>query len=228
MSRSVSAVAFDLDGTIVDSISTCLVALQQALEATDVGRFSIEELQETAGLPLVRSVPPILAKVGADPDLLGPTIEAYCSEYTSIAHTYTTLFDGITEVIEEMSTRVPLAVVTSQGTDIATAVLDNFELSSYFDVIVGSDRSPTLKPEAGPLLECARLLGTDASSVLVVGDGTVDVLMALAAGASSIGVTWGISTADQLQAAGADVVVETTDGLRVAFNSGPWIFQQMR
>lgn len=82
------------------------------------------------------------------------------------------------------------------------------------DVVVGMEDTPLHKPDPAPLLLGARRLGVDPGRCVYVGDATVDVRAAHAAGMASVAVTWGAGSRSELSAAGAGQVVDDVAALR--------------
>ena len=89
--------------------------------------------------------------------------------------------------------------------------------SAYLDhlvEVVGALEDTTRhKPEPDPLLEAARRLGIDPASAVYVGDATVDVLAAQAAGMAAVAVTWGAGERDALVATGPQAVFDSVGEL---------------
>lgn len=211
--QPLKAVAFDLDGTVTDSLHACVVALQEALAAIDV-TAPLEVLRPTVGLPLVTSVPLLLAELGAADVNVRDVIAAYEVCYPRVSRKHTVVVDGFKAVLGELSQSFPLAIVTSKATSTALDVLEHSDLGSLFCVVVGSDRTSALKPDPAPLLEACRMLGVSPESTALVGDATVDMQMARAAGALAIGVDWGAANLADLLDAGASEVVSDLATLR--------------
>ena len=72
---------------------------------------------------------------------------------------------------------------------------------------------PRKKPAPDPILRAASALGVQASECAVVGDTENDVRAGKAAGARTIGVTWGYGTRARLESAGVDYLIETPEAL---------------
>ncbi len=209
MSRRVDAVAFDMDGTVTDSLMTCLISLQLALTTAGVSTPTLDSLRPIVALPLVTSVPDLLAEHNAHGVDVQQVLDAHAECFVRVAREHTVAIDGIDAVLGALHRQVPLAIVTSQYTAVAADVLEHTALGQYFSVIVGSDVTANRKPHAAPLLEACRRLSVDPEKVVVVGDADVDMMMACTAGAFAVGVDWGVSSAQQLIASGANTVVST-------------------
>jgi pyrophosphatase PpaX len=81
------------------------------------------------------------------------------------------------------------------------------------DVVAALEDTTAHKPAPDPLLHAAAALGVDPSGCVYVGDATVDVLAARAAGMAAVAVTWGAGEPDALAATHPDVVVDTVPAL---------------
>ncbi|KAF1084468.1 Phosphoglycolate phosphatase [Sporotomaculum syntrophicum] len=107
-----------------------------------------------------------------------------------------------------------LAVVSADDTERVKLSLFSLELVNYFDVIIGGDLVANSKPAPDMALLVCRLLNVEPGRAVVIGDSPRDILMAKNAGAGGIGVLSGVCLREQLDAAGADVVVEAVTELR--------------
>jgi pyrophosphatase PpaX len=84
--------------------------------------------------------------------------------------------------------------------------LERFSLDRFFEVVVGSDDVEKHKPDPFPLLHAARQLGVEPERCAYVGDSPHDMTAALAAGMLAVCATWGVSSLDRLEKAGAQYV----------------------
>jgi pyrophosphatase PpaX len=87
-------------------------------------------------------------------------------------------------------------------------------LAGRIDVVAGQDEVTHHKPHPEPLLYAARQLGVSPADCVYVGDATVDVEAARAAGMGAVAVTWGAGEPALLSAAAPDSVVDDMAGLR--------------
>ncbi|MBI5292161.1 MAG: HAD family hydrolase [Chloroflexi bacterium] len=120
------------------------------------------------------------------------------------------LIAGVHPLLQTLSARYPLALVSSRDRRGVEAFLDQFELRPYFGVVVTALSAPRIKPHPAPVLFAARALGLPAEHCVMVGDTTVDVYAGKRAGAQTAGVLCGFGQRDELERAGADAVVERT------------------
>ena len=198
-------VLFDLDGTLTNPKEGITKCVQYALN-----KFGIEadtqSLLGYIGPPLdwsfthFHNIPKEDAK---------KAVAYYRERYTDIGIFENSLIDGFEHVLKVLKENGHiLAVSTSKPTVFAKRILDKYNVSEYFDVIVGSemDGRRTAKNEVIEYtLEC---LGIDQTApVIMVGDRSYDVEGAAAFGIPTIGVTFGFAAEGELEKAGAKYIV---------------------
>lgn len=103
---------------------------------------------------------------------------------------------------------VVLTIASSRGTGSLHAFIDAMGLRDCISYVLGADSVEHTKPHPEPVLRTLCETGIDAAHTLVVGDMPVDILMGRNAGVQTCGVTYGNATRDQLQAAGADFLID--------------------
>ncbi|OLU32758.1 phosphoglycolate phosphatase [Pseudomonas sp. PA15(2017)] len=188
-------VMFDLDGTLVDSVPDL---------ATAVDRMLVELGREPAGVERVRQWVGNGARVlvrralaaGMDDSTVGEAeSEEALARFLDIyadCHELTTLYPGVHELLEALSTAaVELAVVTNKPELFVAPLLEQVGLGGYFRWIIGGDTLPQQKPDPAALLQVMRLAGVNQSQSLFVGDSRSDVLAARAAGVPCVAVSYG-------------------------------------
>src|SRR6266568_1843942 len=106
-----------------------------------------------------------------------------------------------------------LGIVTNKRSATAVEALRVTGLLTSFGVVLGGDSVARKKPAPDSVLRAAAMLGVAAEECVVVGDTEVDVRAGHAAGARTVGVTWGYGTRASLEAAGVDHLIESPDAL---------------
>jgi phosphoglycolate phosphatase-like HAD superfamily hydrolase len=117
-------------------------------------------------------------------------------------------------MLYDLHRRYHLAIVTTRSHQEAEAFLAQQELTDVIQVIVGRDDTWRLKPHPSPVRHAAEKLGIPVERCLMVGDTTVDIQAARAAGARSAGVLSGFGYRDELERAGADRIFESSRDLK--------------
>jgi pyrophosphatase PpaX len=180
-----AAVAFDLDGTLVNTLPA-MEATWNAVLSPVIGRpIPAEEIVSTIGPHLID----IVRLYDAD------NAEALTAElskhYLSVWLTASQLYPGVAELVNELAGRgYRMGVVTSMDSG-ARTILEHFGLARHFSSVVTEDDVTNLKPDPEPVLKVAEELGVDPGEMLVVGDSHVDMHAARAAGAGRGGAVWG-------------------------------------
>lgn len=196
MSRSASevrAIAFDLDGTLVDSAPDIGHALNQGLRESGFGGFDLEQVRAWIGDGPDVLIDRALKALERDdgPELRKTLRLAFdrCTLAAPLAHG--SVFDGIPALLQQLRPAWPLVVVTNKPTALARAVLDAARLLPFFDAVHGADTAALRKPAPAMLDSAARQLGLAPSQLLMVGDSAADMGCASAAGCPAAWVGWG-------------------------------------
>ena len=119
----------------------------------------------------------------------------------------------VKEMLVQLHTRYPLAVVSARDEAGTFSFMEQFELFSYFKTIVTSQTCIYTKPFPDPIHWAAGKMGVAAENCLMVGDTTVDIRAGKAAGAQTVGVLCGFGTERELRRAGADLIIASTHEL---------------
>lgn len=205
------AVIFDWDGTVMDSTHSIVAAIQGACTDLELPVPSDSEASWVIGLSLQSALyhcVPTLTEHKMDEFL-----ERYRFHFLS-RDPHIRLFDGIAELLVELRAgQVSLGVATGKSRVGLDRVLDAMKLRDHFDATRCADESFS-KPHPAMLLELMDELGLDPERVLMVGDTSHDVQMAVAAGVDSMAVTYGAHHPSILREAGPTVVVDSVGDMR--------------
>lgn len=153
-----------------------------------------------------------------DPDLTlaGRLAEQYRAAFLALRGTATfdePLFPGTREVLEALTRRdIVMGVATGKNMNGLRMVLEHHRLMPYFTTLQTADLHPS-KPHPAMLEAAMRETGCGPHETLLVGDTTFDIEMAVAAGATPIGVAWGNHDAAELIEAGAGRVLTRFEDL---------------
>jgi HAD superfamily hydrolase (TIGR01549 family) len=213
----IDAILFDLDGTLVetdddavDVLARRLTAMRWFLPKRDpvrVARHILMALEAPANRILG-----LLDRVGLDDDLLGVGDRLRQMRGVRAPLNFRPV-NGVGDLLRDLNRRYYLAIVTTRGHRDAVAFLKQEDLTDLVQVITGRDDTWRIKPHPSPVRHTAEQLGVPVHRCLMVGDTTVDIRAAQAAGARSVGVLCGFGSRQELERAGADRILETTGEL---------------
>ena len=206
----ISAVLFDVDGTIVDSAPAVMGAFREALSDFGLPIPDDQRLRSYVGPPLWHS----FGDLGYSGQLLADLVKRYRECY--MRHYLDPVpFEGVPELVWDLHRAgVPVATATSKQAPMALSQMEDLGLAGAFDVIAGATPDPGSSKATVIHEAVARLgaMGADVSHPVIVGDSVWDVRGGHEAGIPVIGVGWGYATDDGLD--DAEVVCDTVEDLR--------------
>ena len=210
MVSDLSAVFFDLDGTLVNTIPLIFASYDHTLAAHLPG-FRVPRHVIVANLG--RSLDDILRDYAAaagvsDPDALSKTMgETYRGFQKERIDELIRPFEGMREALAGLRARgLVLGLVTSKVEWAARSSYERYGLQDFLSVLVFHDDTARHKPDPEPLHLAAARAGLEPSRAAYVGDSVQDMAAGRAAGMMAIGALWGPSPREALQSAGAQAL----------------------
>lgn len=119
----------------------------------------------------------------------------------------------VEEMLHDLATRYPMSAVSTGSEPRIRTFLEHHGVLDHFTAVAGAQTTPRMKPYPDPLLYVAEAMGVAPEHCLMIGDTTVDMETARAAGAQAVGVLCGFGTEDELVREGADLILATTSDL---------------
>ena len=185
-------IAFDIDGTLLDSAPADLAGLQAALKAELGLELPAEALLNTFGMPGRE----ILSAIGVAEEDHARVMRVWKRGKRDRA-AWMRVFPGIAETLAALRERgVLLGVVTSKRPESYAADFTPFGLYGYFDILVTCADTALHKPHPEPLYKFLERAGARAREALYIGDSVYDRDCARAAGVDFALATWGSAHPD--------------------------------
>ncbi len=183
---------FDFDYTLGDSSTGVIEAANYALTGMGLSPASEDAICATIGLSLENS---LVALAG---EKHRPRAEEYIRFFVEKADEVmadsTVLYDFVPGVLAELKERrVAMGIVTQKFKTRIDTILARDGLEGVFDVIVGADTAPELKPHPGGLLSAVSQLGSTPAQALYVGDSGTDAETARRACVPFLAVLTGVT-----------------------------------
>ena len=196
---------FDLDGTILDTISTIAYYVNKTLQKFGYGEITEEECKSFVGNGARSLIARALAHLGiSDGEVAERVLSTYDKEYKSAPYHLTARYFGMSELLSELRARgIKLAVVSNKQDAITREAVSHF-YPGLFDAVVGGRDGVPLKPAPDASLALISELGFSPDEVAFIGDTSVDVETGINMGAGLVvGVSWGFRKIDELARADA-------------------------
>lgn len=203
-------VLFDMDGTLLDSLSDMHDAVNHILAENGWAARSREEIRAFVGNGarklMERAIPEALA-----PQRFEAVLADYKDWYQAHNCVKTQPYPGISHVLAELETRGVKTAVVSNKPDATTKAL----AEKFFPGMPALGQRDGVDPKPSPALVAQALsaLGIRPENAVYVGDSEVDVATARNAGLPLIAVSWGFRGREKLEIAGAEHIADTAPQL---------------
>ena len=204
---------FDLDGTLVDTSPGILEALRRMEQELGIAPLPQKTLEKFIGPPLHES---FMEFYGFSKEQAFEAVDRYRVRYKEKGVYENRLYPGMKELLEALkSAGVKLSVSTSQPTVFTEKILKQNGIFELFDQIVGANLDGSMTDKTEVMQEAMRRAGgKENNTFFMVGDRSFDMIGAKNCGVPGIGVYFGFAEPGELEEAGADYTVETTEELK--------------
>ena len=181
---SISAIFFDLDGTLVDSSIGIHNAFTHTFKELGVPSPDAKTIRSFMGPPLESSFAACLPK-----ERISGAVQIYRSYYKEKGIHEAQLFPQIVELLQELSKNYPLYITTTKNTPTAQDMTKNLGIYHFFDGIYGS--SPEAPQKADVIRQALQAHQLAPEQAIIIGDTKFDMLGAQETGIQKLAVTWG-------------------------------------
>lgn len=199
---------FDMDGTLLDTLSDIAAACNYALAEGGFPAHEVEEYKAFVGhgpIYLVENALPADARDEAVIVLTRRIFEEYYSEHSM---DLTKPYGGAADMLKTVRSAGLKTVIYSNKPHASVAPLAELFFGGLYDYAVGFRDGIPPKPEPDTGLEILRRFDVAAGDSAYIGDSDVDMQTAKNIGAYAIGVTWGFRTKNDLINGGADIIID--------------------
>lgn len=204
-------VGFDLDGTLCNSLPGIQASYEYAMDA--LGLNAAAPFQTAIGKPLEKG----LEGLGVPLELLDRAVTLFRDFYGKEGLYQAELYPGVRELLGELAVEErSMYIVTAKPSVYAVEVLRHFDLSGVFEDVVGLDMAGPAVSKSAQLRGLMVAHAISSGGFCFVGDRKQDILAGLENGVMTYGVAYGYGGRAELEAAGADLVVEDVPELRRA------------
>ncbi len=214
---AVDGIAFDLDGTLLDTIHDLAAAVNALLADEGMRPLPKAVIRDLVGKGMSNLLARALALSAAAPRdaaAMDQLLRRYQSHYAAVLGRETVPYPGVMRGLQRLrDAGFLLAVVTNKASRFVRPHLVHAGMADYFAAVVGGDDAVAKKPDAAPVLLAASQLGIGAAQLLMVGDSANDVDAARAAGSPVLAVPYGYTEGRPVQSFAADGIVDSLDDI---------------
>jgi HAD superfamily hydrolase (TIGR01509 family) len=214
----IRAICFDIDGTLADTDDQAVLFAGRMLtyplrllaphhDAAVLARRLVMVVEGPINFAIDLADRLMLDEV------VRPALEMFDRWRRGGSGTAPALIPGVEPLVQALSQRYALAIVTTRGDERTRRFLRDSRLERFFQAVITARSTRRTKPHAEPVLRAAAVLGVPVEACLIVGDTTVDIRSGRAAGAQTVGVLCGFGERQELERAGADSILTTTADL---------------
>ncbi|EFU70931.1 HAD family hydrolase [Aliarcobacter butzleri] len=190
-------ILFDLDGTLIDSTDAIVSTFRFAFKEQGFDfRGSDKNIKDLIGYPLDI----MFERLGVSKQKVWDYVDSYKNRYRVISVEQTTLLENAFEAVQLASKIARVSVVTTKTRMYTIPILDNFNITQYFEIITGRENVENPKPHPEPILKTLAQMNYDKNSddVWMIGDTKLDLICANEAKVNAIGVLCGYSDEEEL------------------------------
>ena len=218
-------VAFDLDGTLVDTVPDLAWCIDRTMQRFGLPTRGEAHVRNWVGNGVERLIDHALTgepDVAVDPDLSREACALFLDLYAAHGRDRSRVYPGVREGLAALRTRgATLACITNKPHAPAVDLLAHLKLHDHFELVIGGDSLPRRKPDPLPLTHACSTLGVAVEHSLFVGDSRNDVGAARAAGMRVVCVGYGYNHGRDVSEASPDAVIDSLEELLGLYFEAP-------
>ena len=194
MNKNFKCVAFDLDGTLINSGPDLLDSLNFVLQNNHLNTINSSIIGNLVGggaEAMIRRGYAYLNKK-LDEKIIPELINQFLEYYESNCTKKTKLYPNILEILKSLKEKeIKICICTNKRQYLAEKIIKELQIDYFFDVVVGSQKSIQLKPSTEMLQIFLKKLLLKPKDVIFIGDSTKDIIPANILGMTSVFVKYG-------------------------------------
>jgi len=212
--KKIDLLIFDLDGTLVDTHRDLANSVNFALNALDLPPLETEEVMSYVGDGLKKLMDRSLPKDRLEK--IEEVIDIFRSHYREHLLDFSVFYPNVENVLNHFQDK-KMAVVSNKPEEFTRLILEGLQVTDFFEIILGGDFLPVMKPKPGPILHILNQLSVSPGKAAIVGDGTTDMEAGKAANVLTCAVTYGLKKKEVLLKTKPDFMIDDIVELKKIF-----------
>ena len=201
-------IIFDLDGTLVDSLTDIAEAANEVLEKLGFPQHPRDNYLTFVGDGLLALAARIVPE-GTSNTQVKVVADIFRTVYKDSWANNSRPYPGIVKMMDTLNqNRVNLAVLSNKPDEFTQLFVRKFFPERMFGQVMGNRPGVPKKPDPTAALAIADYFGSEYSNCLMIGDSGVDMETGKNSGMTSLGVSWGFRGRQELIESGADLVID--------------------
>ena len=203
-----SAVVFDLDGTLLDTLEDLGDAVNRVLIDHGYPAHPMDAYRYFVGDGSAVLIERALPESARGSDVYRECLASFMADYDRSWKVKTRLYDGISEMLDSLTAlQVDMAILSNKSHEFTVNCVRDLLSRWRFKAVFGLRTDVPRKPDPAGALEISRLLGAGPDRMLYLGDTAIDMQTAVSAGMFPAGALWGFRTREELLENGARAVI---------------------
>ncbi len=212
----IDAIIFDLDGTLLNTIDDLAGSMNKVLKENSFPTHPTSSYFYFIGNGAKSLVERALPEDKRDPVLLEKYLCRYRDIYRENWNVETKLYDEIDNMlISVKNLNIPMAILSNKPHSDVLKCIDYYFKPNTFLTVTGQKDTIPHKPAPDGAFNITKELEVNSERTIFVGDSSVDMKTAKAAGMIAVGVSWGFRTTKELLENGADHIIDKPSELLV-------------
>ena len=197
-------VIFDLDGTLVNSLEDLADSMNIVLQNNNYPIHELQTYRYFIGNGIRNLVCKSLPETNKEETLIDKYYDSMIEVYRNNCVNKTKLYDGITELLDELvSRKIKLAVFSNKADEFTKKIVLTLLPDWNFEAIIGLSTEAHKKPNPLGALQIAEELGICPEEMIYVGDTGIDMQTTNNSGMYAVGASWGFRAKEELISKGA-------------------------
>ena len=203
-----TAIIFDLDGTLLNTIDDLANSLNFILKQHGLPEHPVEKYKTFVGNGMENLVRRVLPIAYHDEKTVSTILAEFQKKYSECWHNETKPYPGINELLDSLEALgIKMSVLSNKADQFTSIMIDYFFGLNRFNFVVGARDGVPNKPDPTAALEIIKGSNIQSTSYLYLGDSGVDMQTANAAGLYALGATWGFRSIEELEINGTKKLI---------------------